>query len=200
MNNDPGLHDLIRQIGNGDPLALEALIAKISEPLRRSLSNRFIPPLTREDIEDVVQYTFIKVYFHARSYKGTFNNASARNWIFSIARHMAIRMGQLAKSHPVYLSLDEEWHKKEDGDEPSLGITPVSPDNTEEQAIDLILLEEFRKYFRTLPEREQEILRMKIDDFNLDQIGRRFQLSKARISQILTGIAREARDHLGLDE
>ncbi len=197
MNYDPGLHNLIRQIGNGDTSALERLIAEIGESLGRYLSNRYMPPLTREDIEDVVEITFIKVYLNARSYKGIFKNASAKNWIFSIARNLAIR---LVHSGPVSLSLDDEKHKKEDGGEPSAGILLVSTDNTEDQALDLYLLKEFRNYVQALPEREREILKMRIDDLSLDQIAAHFQVSKARISQILTGIVRNARNYFGVDE
>ena len=201
MNNDPGLHDLIHQIGNGDPSAIEALHDRMRRPLMRYLYNRYSPPLQQEDIEDVIQYTLIQVLLYACSYKGEHNEASARKWIFDIARNRALRLIKITKATSAHISLDDDQNDKNDEGTSNLsGIQFVASDNTEDQALDAIFIQEVSLYAGTLSERERSIIAMRVEELTIEEIGENFRLSKPRISQILHGIVRNARHRFGMDE
>ena len=201
MNSEPGLHELIHQIGNGDPSAIEAIHDRIRRPLMRYLQNRYSPPLVHEDVEDVVQYTFIQILLYAWSYRGDYNEASAKKWIFDIARHRALRLIKITKITSSYVRLEDDSNDISEEEENGMsGRQFVSAENTEEQALNEIFIQEVGIYAETLSDRERTIVSMRTKESTLEEIGETFRLSKPRISQILNGIVRTARRHFGLDE
>jgi RNA polymerase sigma factor (sigma-70 family) len=202
MNNEPGLHELIHQIGDGDPSAIEAIHDRMRRPLQRYLQSRYSPPLEPEDVEDVVQYTFIQIFLYARTYRGAHNEASAKKWIHDIARHRAIRLMKVAKLTSTYISFEnDDENDKNDGEKGiMLPAQFVSSESTEDQALNAILIQEVSLYASTLSDRERDIIAMRTRDLKLNEIGENFRLSKPRISQILNGIVRNARRRFGMDE
>lgn len=201
MNNEPDLHDIIHRIGNGDPSAIEAIYDRMRRPLMRYLCNRYSPPLVHEDIEDVIQYTFIQVLLYAQSYRGAHNEASAKKWVFDIARNRAMRLMKISKAASAHISLDDEQNEKDDEGTSNLsGIQFEASENTEDQALDAIFIQEVNLYASALSDRERAIIGMRIEELTLEEIGENFRLSKPRISQILHGIVRNARHRFGIDE
>ena len=200
MNNEPVLHELIHQIGNGDSLAIEALYDKMRRPLLRYLQNRFVPPLEDDDLEDIVQFTFIQIFLHASSYRGVHDEASARKWMFGIARNRAFRTVEVAGRTVSFTSLEKDLSDGDEDERRLFAAQLVSPENTEEQAFDELLIQEIRTYIETLPERERKIMINRMEKSTLAEIGRNVRLTKPRINQILNGILRDMRRHFGPDQ
>ena len=81
------LSSLLMRAKNGDERALAAFVRATHEPVRRFCSHL----VGRDDADDAVQETFLAVWRALPSFRG---DASAKTWLFVIARRNADRVAR----------------------------------------------------------------------------------------------------------
>lgn len=189
------LHDLLHRIGNGDRQALEELDSIIRQPLTGYLVNQFSPKLSGDDFEDIIQFTLIQIWRYASSYRGMYNESSARRLIFKIAKHRALRI--LKSQKKGLISLDDE--RKGNGRNKQRSKTDypyVSSDNTEDLALRNLIWQEVRLLIESLPDHEKTVFRLRMEQgLTMDEIGLKVERSKPRIKQILDSILLKIRTY-----
>lgn len=203
MTENQSLHDLILQVQNGDPIALDAVYTRIGPRLFKFIRSRFSSTLTKEDVEDVVHNTIVKVQSHAHQYRGP----NAQAWINSIAKREAYHMVQAIRKLPY--SLDDLSHET-DGEEDRSTLPEESPllrdpdwegeDTVEDRAIRSGAMKDVRRKADQLSADEQEVLRQRYDEkATYDEIGRRMGRSKVRAKQKHDGALSKIRKILRFD-
>lgn len=76
---------VIRQVNRGDKQAFEKLVQRYQRPLFQYLGRM---GLVQEEVEDLVQETFIRAYQHLSRFD--IQRAQFSTWLFTIARRLAI--------------------------------------------------------------------------------------------------------------
>lgn len=95
---DPDL-PVMRALQGGDDAALNELMARHREPLHRFVC-RYLQDETAA--ADVVQETFVRVYFKASRYDP---RSSVKTWIYTIALNLCRDQFRRRKSRPVHVPL-----------------------------------------------------------------------------------------------
>jgi RNA polymerase sigma factor (sigma-70 family) len=196
VNEELGIHELVLRMGKGDKHALETLYELLHPQLKQSLLHRFCPPLREEDIQDVIQRTFMQIWINAAHYRGKYAGASARKWVYTIATNEAYRMVRAARAAPPSLDpCDGDDDSPEQRGQPE----PDSRYIAEDEAMDSLLIEQIRRYCLQFPPREKEMLLLRFQrEFTFEQIGARFGLTRARVKQIIDGLIGKLRKRLGV--
>lgn len=92
---------LLERVRTGDERALEELMLHHQEALYyfvlRYLGNE-------HSARDVVQETFVRVYFKAASFQP---QSSVKTWLYTIALNLCRDVGRRSKRAPAFISLDE---------------------------------------------------------------------------------------------
>lgn len=65
-------------MGNGDPTAFNVLYMKMRQPLYDKMWWKYRHTLTKEDVEDIVHNTFLKVQLYAARYNAVCTMMPAR--------------------------------------------------------------------------------------------------------------------------
>ncbi len=106
------------------------LYDSMAYPIWTSLSKKYIPPLSHDDLKDIFQEAWIKILEIRRKYDGKSN---VYNWIYIIKRNMILdkirKMGRRAE-----LSIDDEYG--DEGDSGPLLQLAEQDLNVEEQIIE----------------------------------------------------------------
>ncbi len=207
MIHHPSLHELIRMTGNGDPSAFDTLCARMRQPLLRQILWRYSPTLTKEDAEDVIQNTFIKVLLHASDYGGAHDEASAKNWIFTIARREALKVIATSNRSPVSLDGLREYGHESDDDPAVPERSVLSSDlnwegegTVENRTARAGILERIFSSIQRLSVEERRMLVLRFGyEYTFEDLGKDIGRSKPRAKQIIDGLIERMRNALGKD-
>jgi RNA polymerase sigma factor (sigma-70 family) len=203
VTQNDGLHELIKMIGNGDPNAFDALYARMRQPLCNKLIWNYKDSLTKEDAEDIVQNTFIKITRYASRYNGLHNEASARNWIYKIASSEAIKV--IKMNRRLSNSLDDPDQSERNsavpgGSRHSRGSIQEGRHSVEEHAEKSIFLKEISSSVQCMTVAEQNMLVQRFEDgFTFEQIAHEIGRTKPRAKQIIDGLVGKIRKSVGVD-
>ena len=206
MTENHSLHDLIRMLGDGDPTAFDALYARMRQPLYNKLMWKYKYSLTKEDAEDIVQNTFIKITLYASRYNGLHTEASARNWMYKIASSEAIKI--IKKSKRLLNSIDDhgDGYQSErnsavpDGSRNTFGLIQEGRHSVEERAERSISLKEISSSVQHLTVEERKMLTMRFEDgLTFEEIGHEIGRTKPRAKQIIDGLVGKIRKAIGVD-
>jgi RNA polymerase sigma-70 factor (ECF subfamily) len=199
------LHELVKMIGNGDPTAFDALYERMRQPLVKKLMWNYTRSLTKEDAEDIVQNTFIKITQYASRYNGLHTDASAKSWIYKIASSEAIKTIKTNKR--LSNSMDDEsgYHSERnsavpDGSRRSNGSTQEGRRFVEEHAEKSISLKNVSSSIKNLTVEEQKMLTLRFEDqLTFEEIGHEIGRTKPRAKQIIDGLVEKIRKAIGVD-
>lgn len=113
---DPDL-PLIEALQAGDDSALNELINRHREPL-----HRFVFRYLRDDatVRDVVQETFVRVYFKAAKFRP---RSSVKTWVYTIALNLCRDQGRWLGRHRGNVSMDAPVRD----DQPRLEVADDAP-------------------------------------------------------------------------
>jgi len=199
------LHELVKMIGNGDPTAFDALYARMRQTLVNKLLWNYRHSLTKEDAEDIVQNTFIKITQYASRYNGLYTEASAKSWMYKIAFSEAIKIINVSKR--LSSSIDDEsgTHSERnsavpDGSRRPSGSTQEGRRSVEEHAEKSISLKKVSSSVKRLTVEEQKMLTLRFEDeFTFEQIGKEIGRTKPRAKQIIDGLVGKIRKAIGAE-
>jgi RNA polymerase sigma factor (sigma-70 family) len=206
VTENHSLHNLIRMMGNGDPTAFNTLYTMMRQPLCNKLLWKYRSSLTKEDVEDIVQNTFVKVQLYASRYNGLHNDASAKNWMYKIANSEALKIINMNKR--LSNTIDDHgdgYHSERNSAVPesnrhSSGSIQEGRHSVEEQVERSLTLKEVDTYVKNLPPQEQWMLARRFDDqCTFEQIGDEIGRTKPRAKQIIDGLVGKIRKSMGLD-
>ena len=208
MTDNHSLHELIKMIGNGDPIAFDTLYMMMRQPLCNKLLWKYGPSLTLEDAEDAVQNTFLKIRQYASSYRGIHTDASAHQWINQIIFSEALKM--VKANNRLSNSMDDPY-----GTENKSEYASAAPERShvngdlyregkrsvEERVEIKITLEKiFSSIHQRFTAEEQNMLKMRfVLDYTFEQIGHVIGKTKVRAKQIIDALIERIRIFVGVD-
>ena len=201
------LHDLIRMTGNGDQSAHKDLYLKMRQPVMKHVLSKYGDKLAEEDAEEIMHITFIKVTQYASRYNGAYEDASARNWIYKIARSEALKM--IKAQEKVWNMLDDprKFDSNSDNDraflERSLQLSDKHWEgefSVEERVSRTTILEKILASIQRLSTAERNMLALRYEhEYTLEQIGHQIGRTKPRVKQIIDGLVDRIRKSAGVD-
>jgi RNA polymerase sigma factor (sigma-70 family) len=208
VTENQGLHELIKMIGNGDLMAFDALYMKMRQPLCKKILWKYGPTLTKEDAEDAVQNTFLKIRQYASSYNGQHNEASAYQWINQIVFSEALKIVNANKR--LLNSLDDPNGTQNKSEYASAvpersrvkGDLYREGQRSVEDRVEMqITLEKiFSSIHQRFTAEEQNMLKMRfVLDYTFEQIGRVIGKTKVRAKQIIDALVERIRVFIGVD-
>lgn len=206
MTENQSLHNLIRMMGNGDPTAFNVLYMKMRQPLYDKMWWKYRHSLTKEDVEDIVHNTFLKVQLYAARYNGLHNDASAKNWMYKIANSEALKIIQM--NNRLSNTLDDPGdgyfaeHRPAvpERNRHSSGSKQEGRHSVEEQVERTLSLKELNNHVRNLRPDEQRMLARRFEEQRtFEQIGDEIGRTKPRAKQIIDGLLGKIRTSMGLD-
>ncbi len=179
-----GLHTLIRQMAqedgrNGNP-ALAAFMDCIWPRLAASLRKQY-NFLSAEDVEDIIQYTVIRAWRAAPTYRGERGEQSAWAWVFQIA-HRRARGSYRRRAEQTTPWDEDQLNTRPAGEE----CMPEGPTRT--------IRRTWEAYLETLSPREREIARERFRGASLKEIAAKHGISIPRAHQILQKIYCKAKE------
>ena len=194
MMEAPTLHDLILQIAKGDEASFRTLYDQMYPLILNYLRGKYGRSLGEKDFEDICQHTFIQVWFHAKKYRGKHTDASARQWMFTIAKNEALKL--LRTMRHLQSSLDTVFSDSDfsDNDFSNLKHTlfPSLLPSPEDEAIQSVLIEKIIILCKRFPKREQDIFKMRfLHRYTFAQIGKKNGLTAPRVKQIVDQILKK---------
>lgn len=194
MNNQTGLHVLIRRIAQGDTNAQSELGKLVRTPLTNKITTDFGSSFSEDDITDVVLQSILHIFLNATNYRGDYGESSAWRWVYKIARNQALKWLKTTR-HEIHFPdasddtdiADARVHKMITQFNPSL-----TPDSLEEQLMEKLFQENAQKIIQQLSERERLILYLYSEKkWTFKQIAKHLNVSPARITQIMQDIRRK---------
>ena len=204
MSENDSLHELIKMIGNGDPMAFDTLYMTMRQPLCKKILWKYGPTLTKEDAEDAVQNAFLKIRQYASTYNGCHTEASAHQWINQIVFREALKI--LNANRRLSNSLDDPDGTEIDDAVPershAKGDLYWEGERSVEERIEMkITLEKiFSSIHQRFTAEEQNMLKMRfVLDYTFEQIGRAIGKTKVRAKQIIDALVERIRVFVGVD-
>jgi RNA polymerase sigma factor (sigma-70 family) len=197
------LHELIKMIGNGDRTAFEELYTRMHQPLYKKLMYQSRYAITKEDAEDIVQNTFVKINLYASRYNGLYTEASARSWMYTIAFHEAERIVKLNRKFVNSIDDDDSddgLPAVPGGSRRKSGLIQEGRQSVEEHVERSILFDSISSNIQWLAVEERNMLTLRFDsDLTFEQIGREIGRSKPRAKQVVDGVLAKIRKAIGAD-
>ena len=92
---------LLRRVADGDSRALDALMARYGGYVQTIAANITIPPLQKEDVEEVCADVFLSLWKHAADVK----NGKLKAWLAAVTRNTAKNR---LRALPLSLPLEED--------------------------------------------------------------------------------------------
>jgi RNA polymerase sigma factor (sigma-70 family) len=192
-------------LGDGDPSAFAALYMEMRQSLVDHILWQYSPTLSEVDAEDIIHNTFLVIHQHASRFRGAHNNASARSWMYKIARSEAMKMIKVMKRTDSLDGLCELDGRSENGPavpERSLlsDLNWKGEDSAENRAMNKTILEKAVSSIRKFPVEDQALLGMRfVEECTFDQIGQHIGRTKPRAKQRHDGLIAKLRKALGVD-
>jgi len=192
-------------IGNGDPTAFDALYARMRQPLCKKIKWKYGHSLTKEDAEDIVQNTFIKIALYASRYHGLYTEASAKSWMYKIASSEAIKT--IKMSEKISSSLDDHEDEFQSERTAVAGGSRRKNDSfqkgrrsVEEYAERSISIQEINSSVQRLTVEEQKMLAMRYEEERtFEEIAQEIDRTKPRAKQIVDKVIGKIRKAVGVD-
>ena len=174
---------------DGDDKAFEVLVRKYERLVSTCVFG--VIGNNSEDISDVSQEVFLKVYRNLSSFKG---DSEFSTWIYRVAKNCALDF--LRKKKAPSLSLDSAGDEGEGFDVPDTSIKS----NPEKQAMEKEKSEFLRKAIDSLsPEHREVIIMRHINDYSYEQIAKALSLEEGTVKSRISR-AREALKKIILKE
>ncbi len=98
--DDPSDLDLVERWKSGDERAATLIVERHAQALARYASTLG----AREDVEELVQDTFVRAFGAIDSFRG---DSSLRTWLFTIERRLVLDRARAAKRRGVQVVIDE---------------------------------------------------------------------------------------------
>lgn len=202
MRDKSSLHDLLKQIGDGDITAFELLHDRMRQRLCNKVTWQY-RKLTQEDAEDIVQNAFVNIALHANQYQGMRDDASAQAWMRQIVFHEASKFMK-ANKNLMNMPDDENGYPADSsravpgGSHRGFGSTQEGRRAVEDQVERKILLDGIFSSAKKLSEKEQNVFNMRFkEERTFDEIGQKIGRTKPRAKQIVDGLTAKIRKALG---
>lgn len=163
------------------------LYESLAYPIWTSLSKKYIPPLSDDDLKDIFQEAWVKILEIRSKYDGKSN---VYNWIYIIKRNMILdKIRKIGRRHEQ--SLDEDYFDEGSGE--STGMQVAEQDmNIEEQIIEsetTILIKRALDSIRD--ETDKEIIHRRI------VLGQKFELISEQLGIPQTTVFKKVKKILG---
>jgi len=165
---------LVRQIKAGDPdsTAFTELMNQYYNSLF-SLAHRLLK--NRQECEDMIQETFIRVLLHIDKYD---ENKKFTTWIHQITKNLCLDLIRRKKARPQQLAAQDHEFARPGG---AAGRSP------EEECLEREQAEEFRGLLATLRAKDREILYNRyMEDLSLTEISQLTKLPEGTIKSRLS--------------
>ena len=193
MNKDRDAADrlnlgLIKQDSPKRDIGVSALYRAHCNELKRFLKYKYFK-VNAEDIDDIVQKTFIKIVQNCESYRG---ESSPWTWMCSIASNCCIDHFRTINAHPTENLNDAEWSVLEKGSA-ELQVTnnvSFSADNLEDC---------FSKGFREFAEKEPDrayALSLVVNEFDMINISNFLNRSQGATREYLSQCRKKIKEFL----
>jgi RNA polymerase sigma-70 factor (ECF subfamily) len=176
--------ELVRQIKAGDPdsTAFTELMNMYYNSMF-SLAHRMLK--NRQECEDMIQETFIRVLLHIDKYN---ENKKFTTWIHQILKNLCLDLLRRKKTRPQQSAIDTE--------SPQLQASSRSP---EEEYVEKELTEEFRSLLATLRVKDREILYNRyMNDLSLTEISHLTKLPEGTIKSRLSRARKQLKKKWGI--
>src|SRR5688500_7450718 len=98
--DEPSDLDLVERWKSGDERAATAIVERHAQALARYASNLG----AREDVEELVQDTFVRAFGAIDSFRG---DSSLRTWLFTIERRLVIDRARATRRRGLQVVIDE---------------------------------------------------------------------------------------------
>lgn len=160
--------ELIERTGRGDEQAFEQLVAKYERAVFNTIY-RYIG--TYDDVEDIAQEVFLRVWRHARKFKG---RSKFSTWLYRITANQCLTYRSKHRSAPV--SLDSLIDK---------GSTPASL-VTETDAAQRERIQVIQEVLNELPERQRMALVLsQYDGLSYKEIAATMKTSLSSVESLI---------------
>ncbi len=206
MNDaEPGLHALILKAAGGEALAQAELYELTRQPLHRYIVSHFSSQIIEEDVQEIIHYSILQIFLHAKSYRGRNDDSSAWQWAYTIARNQALKWLRVTR-RTVYLP-DPQGKDSDEGQDEILHslilrFNPASmEESVEDQALERIVLENLLSCLQHFNQRERLVISWRYQyQLTLEEIAERLHVRRPRVHQIITRIHQKWRKAAKLDE
>lgn len=162
--------DLLKKIGKGDKESMTTFAEIYTPKLVEYIKSRFSSVLAKEDIQDIVQQTFLSVFMNADKFKSD-SEQSARNWVYAIAGNQALKWVEVMKRANVEGILQDKFDWKDIENK----IAMPNFDFTQQ---------------------EKEIMRLISEGYSLKEIADELGISPPRVAQRFSLILNKMRENL----
>ncbi len=168
---------LIKRVVNNDPDAVGQLFAEYEPAVSRYVVHT-VPDINEEDLQDVVQETFIGVLRSAKDYRG---ESRLSTWILRIAHYKAVD----ALRRRRVMNRREEAIENMSSDEVSFigaASADVEEDVVNEQDILLV-----RRALAALPEDQREALTLRyVNQLRVEDVAAAMNVSRRKAELLIT--------------
>lgn len=195
MNNETGLHILIRRIALGDKSAQAEFYDLTLSLLTQFVRKHFGAVLPDDDIDEIVDQSILQVFLHAASFRGDHGDSSAWGWVYQITRNQALKWLKTMKREVIFPNTSND---DADIDETRLHKMIVrhnpilDPESMEVQFAENLLRENLRELIEQLNPREKLVLRLYVEEkWTFRQIAAHLNVTPARVTQIMKDIQRK---------
>jgi RNA polymerase sigma-70 factor, ECF subfamily len=176
---------LLEAVASGRPDALAQFMRRHEAPLRRYLA----VSLTPDDVDDIVQDTFVSAWRNAHGYRG---GTSARGWLYTIARHAIAHRVRRKAGEPASLESLEALAERA-GWGHTADASAGRRDDDVRDAQDLLA-----RALRRLPADERDVIVLReLDGYSGEETARMLHLTlpamKSRLHRARLHLAAEVR-------
>jgi RNA polymerase sigma-70 factor, ECF subfamily len=168
---------LLREIASYDQNAVSRLFAEYETTVSRYVCHT-VPDINEEDLQDVVQETFIGVLRSAKDYRG---DSSLSTWILRIAHYKAIDALRRRK----VVEKREETIENMSSDEVSfMGDASADVEDNVVNAQDVMLI---RKALSQLPEDQKQAITLRyVVGMRVDDVAETMKVSRRKAELLIT--------------
>jgi len=168
---------ILREIASHDSSAVSRLFAEYETTVSRYVCHT-VPDINEEDLQDVVQETFIGVLRSAKDYRG---DSSLSTWILRIAHYKAIDALRRRK----VVEKREETIENMSSDEVSfMGDASADVEDGVVNAQDIVLV---RKALSMLPEDQKQAITLRyVIGMRVDDVAETMKVSRRKAELLIT--------------
>ena len=208
MEDSPGLHILIIRVAGNDEHAKQMLYETLEQPLIRHITKKFGSTFTQEDIYEIFCQAYLQILIKAYTYRGDHGDASAWRWAYQVARSQAHKWLRTRKRIVTVVHDDRDEDSLTEEERFTLFAHKVDPDwigrtkyETEDQALEQILVDQMIECFKHLNQRERQVVHMyHFENMSLEEIACCFGVTRTRIHQVLHGAYKKCHALMGLEQ